>query len=96
MRKMRASARFTKQMVKTVPVAFLVSLLSNGVILSVIMKPRRFATTLISPQLSVSPTRSFAVYSTASSNATKIIGNRKKPMALEPTHKRVRSARVLT
>ena len=79
MRNKIETPRFAKRTMKQTVVEALVSLPITGDKPIARRNPTKLATTLIRPQLIVSPTPDAAVYSTAISYATKRIGSRKKP-----------------
>ena len=85
-----------RSMAKMIPVSSFVSAVNSGVKLILIMKASKSEPMLIRPQLSVSPTPSAAVYCTASSKDTNMIGKRKKPMTLLATQSQVLLAIVHT
>ena len=91
-KKPNATPRFTNSTMKVMSVAGFVSLANKGYRHIASKNPKKFATTLIRPQLIVSPTPSAAVYSTASSYATKRIGSKKKPRVAHDANIRVLSA----
>ena len=81
---------------KVIPVATLLSFVSRGVRLRLMINERISDAMLIKPQLIVSPTPSALVYSTANSKETKTTGHKKNPTAALATQSHNLLPRVST